>query len=137
MSTSILSLGLIQNIENDAITFKIILKNLPGAKEEILGIAFFILDPLGILTPCLFEAKYIMQQLGKLYWEQAITNYLTNRWKLWKQEINHISTVSVSRWFGFHLSITNDIEFLIHCNTSQTAYRGMECLRQLEKNSET
>ena len=60
------TLGLIWNIENDAFPFKPAIKYLPDAKRGILNIVSSVFHPLGILTPSLIEAKYIIQQL----WEK-------------------------------------------------------------------
>ena len=49
--------------------------------------------------------------------------------------MNSISTISVPRWFGFHSSLTNEIELHIYCDTSQIAYGAVACLRCLEENA--
>ena len=59
------TLGLIWNIENGTFTFKPVIKDLPDTKRGILSIVSSVFDPLGILTPSLIEAKYIIQQLWR------------------------------------------------------------------------
>ena len=76
-------LGLICNIENDAFTFKPVIKAIPDTKRGILRFASSVFDPLGILTPSLIEAKYIIQQLWD--WDKPFPTYLNKRWNLWKQ----------------------------------------------------
>ena len=49
--------------------------------------------------------------------------------------MNSISTKSVPRWFGFHSSLTNEIELHIYCDASQIAYGVLAYLRCLEENS--
>ena len=44
--------------------------------------------------------------------------------------MNRISTISIPRWFGFHSSLTNEIELNIYFDASQIAY-----LRCPEENS--
>ena len=129
------TLGLIRNIENDTFTFKPVTKDLPDTKRGILSIVSSVFDPLGILTPSLAEAKYIIQQLWreKVDWDKPIPTYLNKRWNLWKHEINNISTISVPRWFGFHSSLTNEIELHIYCDASEIAYGAVAYLRCLEE----
>ena len=76
-------LGLICNIENDTFTFKPVIKAIPDTKRGILRFASSVFDPLGILTPSLIEAKYIIQQLWD--WDKPFSTYLNKRWNLWKQ----------------------------------------------------
>ena len=59
------TLGLIWNIENDTFSFRPVIKDLPDTKEGILNIVSSVFDQLGILTPSLIEAKYIIQQLWR------------------------------------------------------------------------
>ena len=71
-------LGLIWNIQKDTFTFKPIIKYYPDTKREILSLMSSILDPLGILTPCLHQPKHIVQQLWKQNtgWDETIPNRL-------------------------------------------------------------
>ena len=129
--------GLIWNIENDTFTFKPVIKDLPNTKRGILSIVSSVFDPLGILNPSLIEAKYIIQQLWreKIDWNKPTPTYLNKRWNLSKHEMNSISTISVPRWFGFHSSLTNEIELHIYCDASQIAYGAVAYLRCLEENA--
>ena len=131
------TVGLIWKIENNTFTFKPVIKDFSDTKRGILSIVSFVFDPLGILTPSLIEAKHIIQQLWreKVGWDKPIATYLNKRWNLWKHEMNSISTKSVSRWFGFHSSLTNEIELHIYCDASQIAYGVLAYLRCLEENS--
>ena len=92
-------LGLIQNIENDAFTFKPVIKDLSDTKKGILSFVSSVFHPRGILTPSLIEAKYIIQQLWRerVGWDKPIPTYLNKRWNLWKLEMNSISTISAPR----------------------------------------
>ena len=49
--------------------------------------------------------------------------------------MNSISTISVPRWFGFHSSLTNEIELHIYCDGSQIVYRAVAYLKCLEENA--
>ena len=75
------TLGLIWNIENDTFTFKTVIKDLPDTKRGILSTVSSVFDPLGILTPSLIEAKYIIQQLWRerVDWDKPIPTYLNKR----------------------------------------------------------
>ena len=75
------TLGLIWNIENDTFTFKPVVKDLPDTKRKILSIASSVFDPLGILTPSLIEAKYIIRQLWRerVDWDKPIPTCVNKR----------------------------------------------------------
>ena len=75
------TLGLNWNIENNTFTFKTVIKGLPNTKRGISSIASSVFDPLGILTPGLIKAEYIIQQLWRerVDWDKPIRTYLNKR----------------------------------------------------------
>ena len=130
------TLGLIWNIDKDTFTFKPVWKKLPNTKRGILSIVSSTFDPLGILTPSLIEAKYIIQQLWKekIGWDEKIPDNLYKRWELWKQEMSNISTISIPRWFGFDKKENNQIELHMFCDASKIAYGAVAYLKCTEQN---
>ena len=85
--TSELALGLIWKIQKDTFTFKPIIKYYTNAKRGILSLMSSIFNPLGILTPCLFESKHIVQQLWKqnIDCDELIPSSLLKQWEVWKE----------------------------------------------------
>ena len=51
------ALGLLWNVKNDKLTFQHSPKGLPNTKRGVLSLVSSILDPLGIVTPAVLEAK--------------------------------------------------------------------------------
>ena len=61
-------------------------------QKSILGIVASILDPLGILTPSILEAKLIIQSMWAedVSWDGQILDCLEKRWNNWYQKLNAI-----------------------------------------------
>ena len=78
LPTSDRVLGLIWNIQEDTFTFKPIIKFYSNTKRGIFSLMSSILDPLGILRPCLLQSKHIVQQLRKqnIDWDEIIPKCL-------------------------------------------------------------
>ena len=83
-----------------------------------------MLDPLGILTPCLLQPKRIVQQLWKqnIDWDEPIPNSLLKQWEFWKEDMQFISDINTPQWFGFEKQLGDRIELDIFCDASSEAY---------------
>ena len=78
-----------------------------------------IFDLLGILTLCLFQPKYVVQQLWKqgIYWDEPIRNSL-----LKQEDMQFIFDMNIPHWFGFEKQLGDRIEDNIFCDTSSEGY---------------
>ena len=60
------ALGIQWSAESDKFCFKIVIKERPPTRRGILSIMSSIYDPLGLLSPVILSAKFILQELCRL-----------------------------------------------------------------------
>ena len=92
-------LGIIWNVREDFFVFKPLLKQFVYNKRSILGIVASIIDPLGILTLSILEAKLIIQSLwsANVGWDDQIPDCFEKKWSNWYQKLNEITNVALPR----------------------------------------
>lgn len=95
------ALGVQWDIEKDAFTFSITIKQHSTTRRGILSIVSSIYDPLGFLSPIILSAKQILQNLCriKLPWDDKVPLNTALRWQRWLDELIPLNTFSVNRRF--------------------------------------
>ncbi|XP_029619853.1 uncharacterized protein LOC115200878 [Salmo trutta] len=93
------ALGIRWNIERDAFTFRVIVKNRPLTRRGILSTVSSVYDPLGFLAPFVLKAKQILQVLCKLKcgWDEVIPEEHSISWKRWLSELDQLSRFQIDR----------------------------------------
>ena len=83
------ALGVLWNVENDTLEFKVNLKEKPLTRRGVLSILSSIYDPLGLCAPFLLKGKQIMQKLCQLNlkWDEDIPDEISNEWLTWKENL--------------------------------------------------
>lgn len=68
-------------------------------KRNILSQIARLLDPLGLLAPCVLPAKHIMQQLWlkKTNCDETLSMDITQFWKRFKNQLPNISKIRIPR----------------------------------------
>ena len=112
------TLGMIWNINQDTLTFKLVTREYPNTKQGILSLVSLVFDPLGILKPSLLEPKLII----KIDWDIKIPLEIETRWIKWKSGLDKISHVSLNCWHGFQNTDKMEVELNIFCDASAQAY---------------
>ena len=69
------TLGILWNIENDQMEFRITLKDRPPTRRGILATISSIYDPLGLVGPLLLPGRKILQQISadKQGWDEPLS----------------------------------------------------------------
>ena len=95
------ALGVIWLVEADHLCFKVNVKDLPPTRRNLLSIVSSIFDPLGLVSPFILKAKFIMQDLCRkeLSWDKEINGEELKMWSLWLSELSHIDQLKISRCF--------------------------------------
>ncbi|XP_036149069.1 uncharacterized protein LOC105830757 [Monomorium pharaonis] len=78
------------------------IKELPSSKvskRQILSEVTRIFNPLGLLSPCLVQAKILLQKLWmhKLSWDEAIPADLHFTWTSFRNQLNSLNQIEIPR----------------------------------------
>lgn len=98
-------------------------------KRGVLSVIARIFDPLGLLAPCVFYAKHIMQLVWRadLNWDCALSTELANQWKGFIDELSSLSTVSIPRYFGTQFK--SPVVLCGFCDASERGYAATVYVR--------
>ena len=92
------ALGLFWQLQSDAFTFRIDVKQRPSTRRGILSALSAIYDPLGFLAPVILPAKRILQQLCKtnnLDWDDSIPEEFLPKWCKWLTDLPKLNDILV------------------------------------------
>ena len=95
------ALGILWNVENDTLGFKVNLKEKPLTRSGMLSVLRSIYDPLGFGAPFLLKGKQIIQKLCllNLKWDEDIPDEISNEWLTWKENLPNLEMVYLRRCF--------------------------------------
>ena len=95
------ALGVIWDVNNDKIKFKVKLADKPVTRRGVLSIVCSIYDPLGFVSPVTFRAKRIVQELCrlKLGWDDPIPSTQEREWIEWMDRLPEIEKISIHRCY--------------------------------------
>ena len=93
------ALGILWCIESDTFQFKIALKERPLTRRGILSSVGCLYDPLGLIAPVVLLGKQILQQMcaDKADWDDPLPEHLRITWQKWRESLDSLSTLRVSR----------------------------------------
>ena len=95
------ALGVLWNVENDTLGFKVNLKEKPLTRRGVLSVLSSIYDPLGFGAPFLLKGKQIIQKLCQLNlkWDEDIPDEISNELLTWKENLPNLEMVYLGRCF--------------------------------------
>ena len=100
------SLGVLWNLEDDELTFKVSIPEKPFTRRGVLSIVNSIYNPMGLAVPVTLKGKLLLQQLvimGKgrndhpLGWDDPLPDDLMHQWRRWKDSLPDLENVSLAR----------------------------------------
>ena len=76
------TLGLVWDFSRDVFILGAAARPEGKTKRQLLRSIFSIFDPLGFLSPIVFQAKYLMQDIWRLKfdWDDELSQVLLDRW---------------------------------------------------------
>ena len=91
--------------------FKALQAEKPSTKRGVLSIVSSLFDPLGFLSPFVFSAKLVLQELwrDKLPWDQQVPEPYLSQWQRWLAELPHVIAIDTPRCYktqSFHNTST-------------------------------
>ena len=131
------ALGVLWNIENDTLGFRIELKDTPLSRRSILSTISSIFDPLGLAGPFVLEAKVVLQTIvkDKCSWDDPLSDLQRARWERCRQSILKLDELEVPRCFK---TCSKEVERVtLHCfaDASETGYGQASYLQTVYKDA--
>ena len=95
------ALGVYWDAQTDTFKFKALQAYKPSTKRGVLSVVSSLFDPLGFLSPFVFTAKILLQELWrqKLSWDQEIPEPYSSLWQKWLQELPCVTTIEIPRCY--------------------------------------
>ena len=124
---SVKALGIYWNPTRDEFGFKVDMKPASTAtKRSILSDVARLFDPLGWLSPSIIKAKIFLQQLWLLgvSWDDNIPTELLSMWLQYRQELQELAKIKISRWLG-NTKSQQYCELHGFCDASNMAYAAV------------
>ena len=125
------ALGMRWDIEQDCFTYKINPKDKPSTRRGLLSIVSSVYDPLGYASPCVLQAKLILQELTrqKLGWDEPIPDEEAQKWKSWLDELPKMEEFEINRCVKPHdFGKVTDYQLHNFADASEVAYGAVSYL---------
>ena len=118
------ALGVYWDAQSDTFKFKALQAQKPPTKQGVLSTVSSLFDALGFLSPFVFSAKILLQELWreKLPWDQQIPEPCLSQWQRWLEELPHVITISIPRCYRIQ-SLRNSSVVQLH-NFADASRRG-------------
>lgn len=126
-------LGLSWLPRTDYFTFKVVVEDRRCTKRTILSEIARIFDPLGLLSPVTFFAKYLMQLLwvSGTAWDDEAPENIAIEWQAFKVQLPSLSSVLVPRRMVREFTT---LELHGFCDASERGFCAVIYLRTLDEN---
>ncbi|CAG2256055.1 unnamed protein product [Mytilus edulis] len=134
------ALGVIWDVNEDKIKFKVKLSDKPLTRRGILSIVSSIFDPLGLVSPVTLRAKAIVQHLckEKFGWDEQIPQECHDKWKSWVKNLPCLENLSVNRCFlPRDVQHVKNVQLHIFSDGSELGYGACAYLRVVDENDRT
>lgn len=117
------TLGLYWQCSTDNLSFSINFKT-DGkvTKRHILSVIAQVFDPLGLVSPCIVEAKMIMQQLWvqNCSWDEDLPEHINRLWQNFYKTLPLLNNIKIPRWVS--CDSPSAVEFHVFTDASEKAY---------------
>ena len=102
------ALGVYWDAQSDTLKFQALQAGKPSTKRGVLSVVSSLFDPLGFLSPFVFSAKILLQDLwrDKIPWDQEIPEPYLSQWQRWLEELPHVVTINIPRCYKSQFSLT-------------------------------
>ncbi|XP_072944068.1 uncharacterized protein [Epargyreus clarus] len=117
------TLGIYWLCDSDILSFSINIEPLEKiTKRHILSVISQIFDPLGLVTPCIIEAKLIMQKLwiARCEWDDVVSTEIKELWLAFSSTLPSLNSLKIPRWILGQDSIVHEIHTFT--DASEKAY---------------
>ncbi|XP_006812352.1 uncharacterized protein LOC102804307 [Saccoglossus kowalevskii] len=93
------ALGVQWFIKEDSLGYVISPKTKPSTRRGILSVVASVYDPLGLVSPFILKAKFLLRELCLLNckWDQDIPKKIEIEWNKWLSDLSHLTTLRIRR----------------------------------------
>ena len=134
------ALGVYWDAQSDTFKFQAVQAGKPSTKHGVLSVVSSVFDPLGFLSPFVFSAKILLQDLwrDKIPWDQEITEPYLSQWQRWMEELPHVITINIPRCYKSQFSINpSTIQLHNFPDASRCGYAAVSYLRFVDERGVT
>ena len=129
------ALGVTWNIELDELGFRIVIRDNPLTRINILSTITSIYDPLGLVAPFLLPGRKLLQKLtiDKLPWEDVVPSDFRKGWMRWRCDLLQLKDLKVKRCYKPHnFGDIQDISLHHFSDANSYGYGCATYLRQVD-----
>lgn len=133
-SASSKTLGIYWLCSLDMLSFQINIQFLDKVtKRHILSVISQIFDPLGLIGPCIIEAKVLMQKLwlDKSSWDAKISQEIQQLWQSFANTLPALNSLKIPRWVLCEGA--QSVEIHTFTDASEIAYGACIYIRSVTK----
>nr|XP_049697612.1 uncharacterized protein LOC126054832 isoform X1 [Helicoverpa armigera] len=107
-----------------------------ATKRKILSVIAQIFDPIGLVVPCIVEAKIIMQQLwlAKCSWDEPVPEHIQLSWDSFQNSLPFLNDFRIPRWITCELS--SSVQLHVFTDASERAYGACLYVRSVSLSGE-
>lgn len=130
------ALGVYRDAQSDTFKFKALQAYKPSTKRGVLSVVSSLFDPLAFLSPFVFTAKILLQELWrqKLSWDQEIPELYSSLWQKWLQELPYVTTIEIPRCYKTQcLSAQATVQLHNFSDASRHGYAAVPYLRFVDE----
>ena len=130
------ALGVYWDAQTDTFKFKALQAYKPSTKRGVLSVVSSLFDPLGFLSPFVFTAKILLQELWrqKLSWDQEIPEPYSSLWQKWLQELPCVTTIEIPRCYKAQCpSAQATVQLHNFSDASRHGYAAVSYLRFIDE----
>lgn len=130
------ALGVYWDAQSDTFKFKAVQASKPPTKRGVLSVISSLFDPLGFLSPFVFSAKILLQELwrDKLPWDQEIPESYLSQWQRWLEDLPHVITIDIPRCYKTPcLGTPSTIQLHNFADASRRGYAAVSYLRFVDE----
>ena len=134
------ALGVYWDAQSDTFKFQAVQTGKPSTKRGVLSVVSSLFDPLGFLSPFVFSAKILLQDLWreKIPWDQEIPEPYLSQWQRWLEELPHVVTINIPRCYKSQFSLTpSTIQLHNFADASRCGYAAVSYLRFVDERGVT
>ncbi|CAH2226645.1 jg21004, partial [Pararge aegeria aegeria] len=104
-------------------------------KRHVLSVISQIFDPLGLVGPCIVEAKIIMQRLWieQCSWDEEVSKEIQQSWMSFAKTLPILNNLKIPRWILNDDIITHEVH--VFSDSSERAYGACLYVRSVSKSN--